>query len=208
MGAFGGQRLAVANMASENTMTMKVFDWKRRENPESAEWHSEPVDVTNIKPAPGATKRRKRVGRGIAAGQGASCGKGMRGQKSRSGESIRRGFEGGQTPLYRRLPKFRGKPLGPGHTREIFSIIKLSDLNKMADGSEVDHAKLVDDKVLTKVNKGRKIFKVLGNGGELTASGLTVKAHAFTKTAKAAIEAKGGKCVLLSKTTQEVLQEA
>eukprot|EP00968_Pinguiococcus_pyrenoidosus_P012372 scaffold1085_cov252-Pinguiococcus_pyrenoidosus.AAC.25 len=185
---------------------MKLWDWKRRENPESPEWHAEPVDVTNIKPAPGATKRRKRLGRGIAAGQGASCGRGMRGQKSRSGESIRRGFEGGQTPLYRRIPKLRGKPMGPGHEYEIFSIIKLSDLNKCAEGAEIDFDKLVDDKVLTKVNKGRKTYKVLGNG-ELNVSGLTVKAHAFTKSARSAIEGKGGKCILLSKTTNQVLED-
>ena len=186
-------------------MTMKLYDWKRRENPEPAEWHQEVPNMGNLKPAPGAVKRRTRVGRGIAAGQGASAGRGMRGQKSRSGESIRRGFEGGQTPLYRRIPKFRGKPLGPGHKREIFNVLKLSDLNKCAEGATVSFDSMVADKLITKANKGIKIAKVLASG-DLTVSGLTVQAHAFTESAKAAIEAKGGKCVTLSKTTNAVIE--
>ena len=77
------------------------------------------VAVDTLKPAPGSRHRHKRKGRGIAAGQGASCGFGMRGQKSRSGPGVRAGFEGGQTALYRRLPKLVGRPMGPGHTKKV-----------------------------------------------------------------------------------------
>lgn len=77
------------------------------------------IAVDTLKPAPGSRHRHKRKGRGIAAGQGASCGFGMRGQKSRSGPGVRAGFEGGQTPLYRRLPKLVGRPMGPGHTKKV-----------------------------------------------------------------------------------------
>lgn len=79
----------------------------------------EELRVDTLKPAPGSNKRHKRKGRGIAAGQGASCGFGMRGQKSRSGPGVRAGFEGGQTPLYRRIPKFVGRPMGPGHKKKV-----------------------------------------------------------------------------------------
>lgn len=77
------------------------------------------IRVDTLKSAPGSRHRHKRKGRGIAAGQGASCGFGMRGQKSRSGPGVRAGFEGGQTALYRRLPKLVGRPMGPGHTKKV-----------------------------------------------------------------------------------------
>lgn len=77
------------------------------------------VRVDTLKSAPGSRQRHKRKGRGISAGQGASCGFGMRGQKSRSGPGVRHGFEGGQTPLYRRLPKIVGRPMGPGHEKKV-----------------------------------------------------------------------------------------
>lgn len=79
----------------------------------------EEVAAHTLKSAPGSRQLPKRKGRGIAAGQGASCGFGMRGQKSRSGPGVRAGFEGGQTPLYRRLPKRVGRPMGPGHTKKV-----------------------------------------------------------------------------------------
>lgn len=79
------------------------------------------VRVDTLKSAPGSRKRHKRKGRGISAGQGASCGFGMRGQKSRSGPGVRAGFEGGQMPLYRRIPKLVGRPMGPGHTKKVSS---------------------------------------------------------------------------------------
>ena len=113
---------------------MKIWDWKSRGDPPP---DLETIDLSNLKVAPGSKQRGKRKGRGIAAGQGASCGFGMRGQKSRSGRSVRPGFEGGQIPLYRRLPKFVGRPMGPGHTKVEYDLIKLSHLNEMPEGSEV-----------------------------------------------------------------------
>jgi large subunit ribosomal protein L15 len=122
---------------STSSLSMKLYDWKRREADESAinDLDNFEFTLSNLKPAPGARKSRTRKGRGIAAGQGATCGFGMRGQKSRSGTGVRNGFEGGQNPLYRRLPKFVGKPMGPGHTKKIYNIIKLDQLNAVASGS-------------------------------------------------------------------------
>jgi ribosomal protein L15 len=116
---------------------MKIFDWKRREADEKAINDLDNFEFTldNLKPAPGSRRLKTRKGRGISAGQGATCGFGMRGQKSRSGRPVRAGFEGGQTPLYRRLPKFQGKPMGPGHTKKIYNIIKLDQLNNVTPGS-------------------------------------------------------------------------
>merc|ERR1712115_43697 len=86
----------------------------------------------SLRPAPGARKRKTRKGRGISAGQGATCGFGMRGQKARSGRPTRPGFEGGQQPLYRRLPKYVGKPMGPGHSKTVYNLIHLDALNGVA----------------------------------------------------------------------------
>jgi len=116
---------------------MKVFDWKRREADESVLNDVENTEWTldNLKPAPGSRRKKMRKGRGISAGQGATCGFGMRGQKARSGRPTRPGFEGGQTPLYRRLPKYVGKPMGPGHKKTIYNIIKTDTLNNVAAGT-------------------------------------------------------------------------
>lgn len=115
---------------------MKIYDWKRRSADETALNDVENTEFTfdNIRPAPGSKKRKSRKGRGIAAGQGATCGFGMRGQKSRAGRPTRPGFEGGQQPLYRRLPKFVGRPMGPGHSKTEYNIIKLDELNGIAAG--------------------------------------------------------------------------
>jgi len=191
--------------------TMKIYDWKRREADESADVLDSEFRVDTIRSAPGSTKRKTRKGRGIAAGQGASCGFGMRGQKSRSGRPTRAGFEGGQTPLYRRLPKLVGRPTGPGHTNEVFTLIKLGDLATAEANAEVDFSALSEGGVITtKAKKSKKnlnIFKVVGDkdDGTQLPSGLKVKAHAFTKAAREKIEAAGGTCVLISKTTQEAI---
>jgi large subunit ribosomal protein L15 len=142
--------------------------------------------IADALPQEGSTKRRRRVGRGIAAGQGASCGFGMRGQKSRSGRPTRPGFEGGQTPLYRRLPKLKGFPLV---NFKHFTIINLDDLEGLAAKTEVNLSSLLDAGILTQDDGP---LKVLG-GGEVKVA-LTVKAAAFTKSAKAAIIAAGGTC--------------
>lgn len=190
--------------------SMKVFDWKRREADESAliKVDSQEFRVDNIRGAPGSRKKKTRKGRGIAAGQGATCGFGMRGQKSRSGRPARPGFEGGQTALFRRLPKYVGRAPGPGLKREVFSLVKLDQLASVAPGSEVDYESLLKDGAVTKFK--HDIYKVVGTKeeGVKIPDNLTIKAHSFTKGAKAAIEGAGGKCVLLSKTTGDVLQEA
>lgn len=190
--------------SSANTCqwTMKIFDWKRREADESAINDVENYEFTldNLKPAPGSRHRKKRKGRGISAGQGASCGFGMRGQKSRSGRPTRPGFEGGQNPLYRRLPKFVGRPMGPGHTKTLYNIIPTTALSQVEEGATVNFDSLLDSKIITKSKY--KIHKiVMGREEAALPSGLTVQAHAFTKSAQAAIEAAGGSCQLLSKTT-------
>ena len=122
---------------SSSQLSMKLFDWKRREADESAINDVDNFEFTldNLRPAPGSRKPKTRKGRGISAGQGATCGFGMRGQKARSGRPTRPGFEGGQNPLYRRLPKFVGRPMGPGHSKTVYNIIKLDQLNGVAAGS-------------------------------------------------------------------------
>ncbi|MBD2137447.1 50S ribosomal protein L15 [Anabaena sp. FACHB-1237] len=142
--------------------------------------------LNDLKPQKGSKKRRKRVGRGISAGQGASAGLGMRGQKSRSGSSTRPGFEGGQQPLYRRIPKLKGFPL---INRKIYTTINVEKLSSLPPHSEVTVDSLLAAGILTAC-KGQ--LKILGNG-ELTVP-LKVKAAAFTGSARAKIEAAGGSC--------------
>ena len=110
----------------------------------------------------------------------------------------RPGFEGGQIALYRRLPKMVGKPFGPGHTHTEYNLLKLDELNAVDEGATVSFDSLFESKAVTKSKF--KITKVVG-GSDLTAKNLVVQAHAFTGSAREAIEANGGKCVVLSKTT-------
>lgn len=144
--------------------------------------------LDQLSPKEGSTKRRRRVGRGIAAGQGASCGFGMRGQKSRSGRPTRPGFEGGQMPLYRRLPKLKHFPL---INQRQYTIINVGRLNTLPAQTEVTLASLMKAGIVT-TNDGS--LKILGDG-ELTIA-LTVKAAAFTKSAKEKIESAGGSVVI------------
>ena len=144
--------------------------------------------LDQLSPKEGSTKRRRRVGRGIAAGQGASCGFGMRGQKSRSGRPTRPGFEGGQMPLYRRLPKLKHFPL---INQRQSTIINVGRLNTLSAQTEVTLASLMKAGIVT-TNDGS--LKILGDG-ELTVA-LTVKAAAFTKSAKEKIESAGGSVVI------------
>ena len=145
--------------------------------------------LDNLKPQTGARRRKTRKGRGIAAGQGASCGFGMRGQKSRSGRPTRPGFEGGQMPLYRRVPKLKHFPLVNPTEFTIINVGKLADLQA---GSTVDLDSLVKDGLVT---SPKHPLKVLGQG-ELSTK-LTVRAAAFTAGARAKIEAAGGTCEIL-----------
>ncbi len=145
--------------------------------------------LTDALPQPGSKKRRRRVGRGISAGQGASCGFGMRGQKSRSGRPTRPGFEGGQTPLYRRLPKLTHFPIV--NPKE-FTTINVGALSGLAANTEVTLESLLEAGVLTADNGP---LKILGDG-EINIP-LQVKASAFTGSARAKIEAAKGTCEVL-----------
>ena len=142
--------------------------------------------LNDAKPQDGSRRRKRRIGRGISAGQGASRGFGMRGQKSRSGSDTRPGFEGGQMPLYRRVPKLKHFPIvNPTY----YTVINVSRLNDLASGSEVTLESLMIEGIVT-ANDGP--LKILGDG-ELSVA-LTVKAAAFTQSAKTKIEAAGGTC--------------
>ena len=132
----------------------------------------------------GSTKERKRIGRGHGSGQGKTAGKGHKGQKARSGGSIRPGFEGGQMPLQRRVPK-RG--FNNIFAKKIVAI-NVSDLNKFEDGAEVDAQALVNVGIVKKEYDG---IKILGNG-EISKK-LTVKVAAYSESAKQKIEAARGK---------------
>jgi len=145
--------------------------------------------LNDARPQKGSKKRRRRLGRGIAAGQGASAGKGMRGQKARSGSSTRPGFEGGQLPLYRRIPKLKGFPIV---NRKEYTTINVSKLASLPANTEVTIASLKETGILTGA-KGP--LKVLGDG-ELNVP-LRVQAAAFSATARSKIEAAGGSCEVL-----------
>jgi large subunit ribosomal protein L15 len=155
------------------------------------------MKLHQIAPKPSAKKRRRRVGRGISAGQGASCGFGMRGQKSRSGTGTKPGFEGGQMPLYRRVPKLKHfKIINPKQ----FTIINVEKLATLAPNTEVTLESLIEAGIVT-TNDGP--LKILGNG-DLKIP-LTVKASAWSKSAQTKIEQAGGSIVNINdqKSNQE-----
>ncbi len=136
----------------------------------------------------GSTKNTKRKGRGTATGQGKTGGRGMNGQKSRSGGGVRLGFEGGQMPLYRRIPK-------RGFTnifRKEWSVMNVSDLNCFEDGTEITPELLVKEGKVKQVKAG---VKILGEGD--LEKKLTVKANKFSKAAIEKIEAAGGKAEVI-----------
>jgi large subunit ribosomal protein L15 len=202
-------RVLLKNSVSNGSTTfMKIYDWKRRTATESEailnDIENTKFTLDNLRSAPGARKRITRKGRGISAGQGASCGFGMRGQKSRSGRPTRPGFEGGQTPLYRRLPKIAGKAMGPGHDKIMYNIISTDVLVSQLNGSTITYPSLLEKGVVTKTKHTRHKF-VLGKSGQVPASNLIVQAHAFTQSARAMVESVGGKCELLSPTTNQVI---
>ena len=146
--------------------------------------------LNTLKSNSGSRKKKLRKGRGISAGQGASCGFGMRGQKSRSGRPTRPGFEGGQMPLYRRVPKLKHFEI---INQKKFSIINLDKLKEFKDNDTVNLDSLVKRGLIF---KPKYPLKVLGNG-EINAK-LTVQAHEFTKVAKQKIEEAGGSCELIN----------
>ncbi len=142
------------------------------------------MKLNELSPAYGSAKAAWRKGRGPGSGNGKTAGKGHKGQNARSGGGVRPGFEGGQLPLYRKLPKRGFK----NRFAVNYAIVNVGDLNKFENGATVDMAALVAAKIVRKPLDG---LKVLGNG-ELTKN-LTVKATVFSATAKEKIEAAGGK---------------
>ena len=149
------------------------------------------MKMQDVGPKKGSNRRSRRVGRGIAAGQGASCGFGMRGQKSRSGRPTRPGFEGGQMPLYRRVPKLKHfTVINP----KVYTVINVGKLAGLPTNSDVNMASLLDAGIVTS-NDGP--LKILGDG-ELNVA-LKVEAAAFTKSAKSKIEAAGGSCAIAAR---------
>jgi large subunit ribosomal protein L15 len=147
-----------------------------------------PTGLQDLRPSSGATRPRKRVGRGPGSGHGKTAGRGHKGQKSRSGYHHQRGFEGGQMPLHRRVPK-------RGFTnifRREYDVVNLSDLDRFEAGESVTPQELAKRRLA----HGRRPVKILG-GGELKKA-LTVSAHKFSESARARIEAAGGSCEVLS----------
>ena len=143
------------------------------------------MDLSNLKPAEGSTKKPKRIGRGQGSGRGGTATRGHKGQKSRSGYSKKIGFEGGQMPLQRRVPKFGFT----NPTRKEYKGVNLDVIQALAEKIKTDK---IDIETLVKagVVSGKTLVKILGNG-KLTIK-LDVKAHAFSKSAQEAIESQKG----------------
>ncbi|OFI47459.1 50S ribosomal protein L15 [Floricoccus penangensis] len=146
------------------------------------------MKLHELTPSAGSRKVRNRVGRGTSSGNGKTSGRGQKGQKARSGGGVRLGFEGGQTPLFRRMPK-RGFS---NVNRKDYAVVNLETLNRFEDGAEVNADTLVAAKIVKDVKSG---IKVLANG-ELTAKNLKVTATKASASAVAAIENNGGTVTL------------
>lgn len=146
------------------------------------------MKLHELKPAEGSRGVRKRVGRGIGSGTGKTAGKGHKGQKARSGGGVRPGFEGGQNPLFRRLPK-RGFT---NVNRKEYAVVNLETLNRFDEGTEVTPELLIESGVVSNAKAG---IKILGNGN--LEKKLTVRANKFSGSAKEAIEAAGGQAEVL-----------
>lgn len=146
------------------------------------------MDLSNLKPAPGSTKNRKRIGRGPGSGTGKTSGRGHKGQNSRSGGGVKPGFEGGQMPLQRRIPK-RGFV---SRNKKVYSLVNLRDLDVFEAGTVVDLEQFGKTGLVSGIKDGIKILA----DGDLTKA-LTVHAHKFSKSAVAKIEAAGGKVEVL-----------
>lgn len=146
------------------------------------------MKLHELKPAEGSRSSRKRIGRGIGSGTGKTAGKGHKGQNARSGGGVRPGFEGGQNPLFRRLPK-RGFT---NINRKDYTVVNVEVLNRFDEGTEITPALLIESGVVSKERSG---IKILGNGK--LEKKLNVKAHKFSGSAKEAIEAAGGQAEVL-----------
>jgi large subunit ribosomal protein L15 len=145
------------------------------------------MSLNNLKPAQGSIKTRKRIGRGQGSGNGETAGKGVKGQKSRTGYNAKSGFEGGQMPLQRRVPKFGFKNIN----RVEYNAINLDALQKLVDEQRATDTVNLEVLMANGLASKNDLIKVLGRG-EIKAA-LTVVAHKFSKTAQAAIEAAGGR---------------
>jgi large subunit ribosomal protein L15 len=143
------------------------------------------MNLSNLKPASGSVKKRKRIARGQASGSGGTAGKGHKGAKSRSGYKSKRGFEGGQMPLQRRIPKRGFK----NYNRVEYAVVNLSQLQALADKHDITAFDYETFRSLRLIGHDERI-KVLANGS--ITSSLSVQAHAFSDKAKLAIEEKGG----------------
>lgn len=143
------------------------------------------MKLHELQPAAGSKKTRTRVGRGLGSGLGKTSGRGQKGQNSRSGGGVRSGFEGGQMPLYRRLPK-RG--FNNVFAKQ-YAEVNVEQLNRFEDGATVDPVALIEAGILKNVRDG---IRILGNGS-LETKNLTVIANGFTKSAEEKITAAGGK---------------
>lgn len=140
--------------------------------------------LDDLRPAPGSTHKRKRVGRGIGSGMGKTATRGHKGQKSRAGATPRLGFEGGQTPLHRRLPQRRGFT---NLTRKEYALVNVAALDRFDAGTEVTPDVLIANGLIKSVKDG---VKILGDG-EITKA-ITVRAHKFSKSAEEKLKAAGG----------------
>ena len=147
------------------------------------------MKLHELQPAAGSKKTRTRVGRGLGSGLGKTSGRGQKGQNSRSGGGVRSGFEGGQMPLYRRLPK-RG--FNNVFAKQ-YAEVNVEQLNRFEDGATVDPVALIEAGILKNVRDG---IRILGNGS-LETKNLTVIANGFTKSAEEKITAAGGKVAVI-----------
>lgn len=147
------------------------------------------MNLSDLRPAPGSHKRERRLGRGHGSGRGKTSGRGTKGQKARTGGTIHRAFNGGQTRLSKRLPFMRG--LGNSNTpfRKDYTIVNVADLAAFDAGSQVTPEVLIESGFMTKA-EGNGLIKILGEG-ELDRA-LNVRAHKFSTSARAKIEAAGG----------------
>ena len=148
--------------------------------------------IHNLKSSPKSTKKRKRVGRGEGSGHGKTSGRGHKGQKARSGSSIKPGFEGGQMPLHRRIPKLRGYGNRSLH-RMVYQIVNVESLNLFKNGQTITNKLLYKEGLIKKLDRP---VKILGNGN--LDKKLTVKTQAFSKSAREKIENKEGKVEVLN----------
>ncbi|RMD85978.1 MAG: 50S ribosomal protein L15 [Candidatus Dadabacteria bacterium] len=148
------------------------------------------MELSQLKPSRGSRHAKKRVGRGQGSGWGETCGRGVKGQKSRSGSHIPAGFEGGQMPLFRRLPKFGFRSRVSLLGRNRYNVFKVGDLSRFNEGDEVS-LETLRERGFTIRRKCRKGVKIIG-GGDLTVKGLRLKVNAISSSARAKIEELGG----------------